>query len=654
MGTVEKINFPYCLRTEPSGENIAIFFGTDFYNLPDGSNRQLFIECTNQMLAYMRRHFPESTLLYQPHPNEADEYTKLDLGGFKVGEKIVAEVLLYEKASSVQFVFSACSGSSISAYEMGFNAAVGLELLHGALPEEVIIGYRSYFAGLPESFFMRSLNDSLPACVSISRESEARMASIIKEAIGPAKKLWILTSSPGLAVQAALVLKYARERNPDLRAGLLKIGGRRWETTPVISNLEKGFDETIYLRDRRILYSARPGRLFEAIRTAWKLRRLPIKEGDVIVSFCNTLFEENCIISYHKKNALMITFIENRWHHFTFADKGRSLPQSGFRTPWGSHAFAWFLEPLLGLYRTVNKEYKDGKVINLFRYRAPLEIVYDTAFILMPDAHNIAPTTTEPYTLPFTVRLMKRVRNMFGLRPVLGRLRRMPHRIRVLQLAKADGGGTWEGIARFLQNRSHLVAILDAPVLLHDAEIVLLAKYAAGAEGTVVEIGAAYGGSALAMLVSLRGNTQLYSIDPFVQDSMAEFQATESGCKHSVIRAVTQLGWPERAKRWTLIPSYSFDVVRGWKRPVDVLFVDGDHTYPAVRRDAEEWLPFLKENGFILFHDSCRTKGTSEGTYDKGWPGPTRLVEELMSDPRVEFVEAAESLSVFRKLSTHT
>ena len=97
------------------------------------------------------------------------------------------------------------------------------------------------------------------------------------------------------------------------------------------------------------------------------------------------MFEEDCIISYFKRKARMIGLIENRWYHFSFVNMGKDLSASGFRAPLGALAFAWFLEPLLGLYRTVTKEYRDGRVINFVRYRAPLDAVYDTAFVLMPD-----------------------------------------------------------------------------------------------------------------------------------------------------------------------------------------------------------------------------------------------------------------------------
>ncbi|HSC28965.1 MAG TPA: class I SAM-dependent methyltransferase [Vicinamibacterales bacterium] len=54
--------------------------------------------------------------------------------------------------------------------------------------------------------------------------------------------------------------------------------------------------------------------------------------------------------------------------------------------------------------------------------------------------------------------------------------------------------------------------------------------------------------------------------------------------------------------------------------PVELLFIDGDHSYPAVRQDAEAWLPRLVDGGTVMFHDVTTTSYT----------GPRRVFREMV------------------------
>jgi len=50
---------------------------------------------------------------------------------------------------------------------------------------------------------------------------------------------------------------------------------------------------------------------------------------------------------------------------------------------------------------------------------------------------------------------------------------------------------------------------------------------------------------------------------------------------------------------------------------VDLLFVDADHRYEAVRRHLEQWIPKVAAGGIVVLHDVG------------GWPGPTRAAADL-------------------------
>jgi len=383
MGVVQKILFPYTYPALPaekrSAPDTAIFFGTDFYNLPIGSDQPLFIERTNQMLAYVRRHFPNCRLLYQPHPNEKDEYTLLHLTGFEVGKRTIADVLLFEQAPRIAGVFASCSWAAASAYSMGCRAGVFLDLLKGAIPDDTMTGYRSYFAGFPDSFFIRSFEQNLPPLPPERQEEINDTLRSIERMIGEAKTIWFLSSDPAYVVHASLLAHHLK-RTRGASVHLLAIQAPRWRNIEG-SALYRVFDSVISLR--RQIYTARPQRFFALLRNMLEFRRLPIQPGDTLVSFAHAQFAENCILSWYPRLRKVLMF-ESRWHHFNYEDGWKTLPPEGYRVLPGVHFFNRIVEPLFGLKQTIYKEYADGKGTNVYRYALPLESVYDAVFVLQP------------------------------------------------------------------------------------------------------------------------------------------------------------------------------------------------------------------------------------------------------------------------------
>lgn len=65
----------------------------------------------------------------------------------------------------------------------------------------------------------------------------------------------------------------------------------------------------------------------------------------------------------------------------------------------------------------------------------------------------------------------------------------------------------------------------------------------------------------------------------------------------------------------------SVDIASNFKRKIDVLFIDGDHSYEGCKRDIDAWFPHLKENGVMLFHDCDETS-----------PGVIQAVAEFVNN----------------------
>ena len=91
------------------------------------------------------------------------------------------------------------------------------------------------------------------------------------------------------------------------------------------------------------------------------------------------------------------------------------------------------------------------------------------------------------------------------------------------------------------------------------------------------------------------------------------------------------------------IRARSDEAVKGWDRPIDFLFIDGDHAYGAVKRDWDDWNVHVKPDGVIAFHDAMLDAPWMDESY-----GSARFVGELTAAGGPwHLAESADSLAVF-------
>ena len=109
-----------------------------------------------------------------------------------------------------------------------------------------------------------------------------------------------------------------------------------------------------------------------------------------------------------------------------------------------------------------------------------------------------------------------------------------------------------------------------------------------------VDLGVDYGYS----LISLACNNPgiVFGIDCFEGDEWTGIRNTYQ----YVSEKINQL----ELNNVKLIKGYFDDVIKTWFLPIDILHIDGFHSYEAVKNDYEKWSPYVKRNGVIMFHDT--------------------------------------------------
>lgn len=122
--------------------------------------------------------------------------------------------------------------------------------------------------------------------------------------------------------------------------------------------------------------------------------------------------------------------------------------------------------------------------------------------------------------------------------------------------------------------------------------------------GKVVELGTHYGTSLWSFAQAAKDNmlaTEFFVVDTWLGDDQAGLYGEE------VFEKVTAI-----QRSYYSSGSFKIDLLRKTfnealpdfaDTSIDLLHIDGLHSYEAVRHDFEAWLQKMKKNGIILFHD---------------------------------------------------
>jgi predicted O-methyltransferase YrrM len=153
--------------------------------------------------------------------------------------------------------------------------------------------------------------------------------------------------------------------------------------------------------------------------------------------------------------------------------------------------------------------------------------------------------------------------------------------------------------------------------------------------GAIVEIGSWKGRSTAWLAAGARrAGRRVYAIDPHLNSREDPSARTLEPFLANLERA----GVRDVVEPLVMTSEEAAHLLTG---PVELLFIDADHSYAGVRHDADLWLPRVVEGGVVLFHD------VSTSSYD----GPRRVFRQSICwSSMYDSIERIGSMCVARRV----
>ena len=168
-----------------------------------------------------------------------------------------------------------------------------------------------------------------------------------------------------------------------------------------------------------------------------------------------------------------------------------------------------------------------------------------------------------------------------------------------------------------------------------------LALRAAGRR-RIVEIGVWHGVTTAVLRKAMAPDGELWAVDPFPAGRLG-VSLQRPIARGEVARV------PNGAVRWIRTTGEAAAALyRAEGAPrVDLIFIDGDHSYDGLVRDWRAWSPLVARGGVVCLHDS---RSTSERRIDGA--GSVAATERVIrTDPAFDVVEEIDSLTIVRRLA---
>lgn len=148
------------------------------------------------------------------------------------------------------------------------------------------------------------------------------------------------------------------------------------------------------------------------------------------------------------------------------------------------------------------------------------------------------------------------------------------------------------------------------------------------ADAQVIEVGSWMGASTCFLAAGLKGvEAKIHAVDNFQGLSTCgedaawynrHFKKLGSNSTLDIFnRNFAALGFSSRAEVVVSDSLAAAQQLAAKRGTIDLVFIDGDHSYEACQADIAAWSPFLKPGGVIAFHDfGSRASGVTQAIFE--------------------------------------